>query len=258
MSDECCRIYILADFNGDQIERALMPNPRAAIERKCMRYLFNRVADEIPREAKSRMSWNRLVADTAINEVSFRYDVARHYESDFFRGARHDHNALMLAVLCDKYLDNLNEAIAGKMTDKHGNRFEGVFRDDGFDPRTVSRALNIREEARIVANTHRLSNRKISKEGLFLAHIDALEKLRELEGEIPLPTVTEAERTKNRHLNPIFRFACKGTEIGDVLLDYLARVESKLRPPSPKALLPPPANHRKPALRLVTPEYQPQ
>lgn len=243
----------MSAFNGDEVVNHFNLSPAKSTDHAAMKYMYRTMKDEIPaRSAEARQEITQLT----IEKIEFRYDLYKRFVEDFFFGDPYDKDALALAVICDEYVNHINEPYQDEVHDQDGAE-EGTdipHKNDGFDDELVLRACTIWEEATVYESGAVGDNQdELSPESLFLAHIHVFENLREHEERAHEYEEHEIREILKKDIPAARSFAKQGTEIGNHLLKFLAHMEQELSvhiaPKEPPLLLPPP--RPRPALYLV-------
>jgi len=175
--------------------------------------------------------------------IDNRVDLFNQYSKNFFRGESFDHDPLMLATIGEDFLKHIKKpsnlyfpgipGLKGKLTRILTDGAEGIW-----------------EESCDIIDNGLTRNSYPTREGLFLAHINALNdiylmRLGFSDGDV------DAVRQKMR---AAYTFVKYNTDIGQALSGNLAAVEEALmeyefrNPPAPP---PPPSAPNRSHLRLV-------
>lgn len=244
---------MMSDFNGDGVVRYFNLSPSDMTDHAAMKYMYRTMRDEIlGKSAEARQELTQIT----IEKIEFRYHLYQNFVEDFFFGDAYDKQALALAVVCDEYVNHINEPYADQVHDDDGSE-EGAeipHKDDGFDEDLVLRACTIWEEATVYETGAVGDNQdELTPESLFLAHINVFENLRDHEERCEEYEEHEIREILEQDIPAARSFARQGTEIGNHLMKFLAHMEQELsayvRPQSAPLLLPAPKP--RPVLYLV-------
>jgi len=210
----------LSSYTADALLREFdIPDP-ASIQAISLRYLFKRMAEEIPRKDLSRMRHNKFILEAVKDKVNFRYALYGGFIENFVEtvsdfGKFLDEDALIAAVICDGEINRANEPLPDEEIEEYGLPKHTV-RDDGFDDGVLCRACIIWEQACELSQGTRSKEEigRLASESLFLAHINAMGALAELEEYFD--TYDQNELLTFRHVTiPAIRsFTQMNTDIG--------------------------------------------
>lgn len=254
----------LSEFNAAQVERHFLLSPEKdiipekKIERQSMRYLFNVMAEEFSNGKTTRLERNQIAAEVVIEKIAFRYNLAKEYIKDFFpRTYKVDYQPLMLAVICDEYVAKINEIYNQDHAPHDNDNYSPsmvTFRNNNIDYDIADRACAIWEDA-IEMQKGGLAPLDIEEEPpletVFLAHINALGILQELEQkDFADMSKEDLNDILDNDLAPMREFVHDGKKIGEILKHYMGHIESQimavLRPPLLLSAPPP-----KPSFSLI-------
>lgn len=243
----------MSEFNGDQVVSHFNLSPEATIERAAMKYMYRMIKDESPPSSSEK---HKEIGDITKEKIEFRFDLYKGLSEDFFFGKKFDKDALSLAVICDEYVTHINEPYFDQVHDDDGAEEDDEIphRRDGFDDDLVLRANTIWEDSMIHGSGGvNDDSAPLSRESLFLAHINAIQDLHEHEQNLDEYDEDVLERIRNKEIPEMRAFADKDTEIGNHLLKFLAHIEQEisayLPPEEPTPAPKPPRSH--PHLTLV-------
>lgn len=243
----------MSDFNGDQIVSHFNLPPEDKIGRAAMKYMYRMIKDEIPLSSSEK---HKEIGELTKEKIEFRYDLHNALVEDFFCFEEFDRDALLLAVICDEYVTHINEPYFDQVHDDDGAKEDDEIphRNDGFDDALVLRANTIWEESTLYASGGlEEGSDPLSRESLFLAHINAMQDLQEHEHNLGEYDEDVAHEILNKDLPAMRAFADKDTEIGRHLLKFVEHMEQEisacLGPEQPTPTPPQPRSH--PHLTLV-------
>lgn len=246
-------LFLMHEFNGEQVSRHFGVAPHNTHDRAAMHYMFRVMKEEIPAKDRDGL---KEVANITIEKIEFRYDVYRGFCEDFFLGSPFDEEALSLAVICDEYVNHVNEVDYAKLEEMDEGTDEIPHRNDGFSDETAKMACTFWEDAcSFESGITRGQENQYPPESLFLAHVNALESLREHEQRRDDYEIDEIREIVNVDLPNMRAFARPDTDIGQHLLKFIDYTEQELSvylaPPKPMLLLPAPPVRPRPVLTLV-------
>lgn len=199
-------------------------------ERQAVGFVFHHLTKELSPSCANMLESRRVSARATEHEVSKRLHRAKQYMPDFFLGDKFPEKALMLAVICDSYVNHINEPDQ----DEVGNLIPHF---DGFDEDIVLDAVDIWEEAQELSKTGE-SEKPVREVSMFLAHLMAFDILEDIERNMTEdPDFDDLEEILETDLRPIFAIVRGATHIGDDLWQYAEAVERRiqniLNPPTP-------------------------
>lgn len=214
-------------------------------ERQAVGFVFDILTREISPSCATRLESREVSARATEHEVSARLYRAKQYMPDFFLGDKIAEKPLMLAIICDSYVNHINEPDQ----DEDGNLMP---HSDGFDENIVLEAVTIWEEAQYLSKEG-AAETPPREESVFLAHIMAFEILEDIEQNMAEdPDFDDLQEILDTDLKPIFAIARGVTHIGDDLWQYAEIVESRIQ-----NIIHPPASAQR-SLLLVYDRDNPQ
>lgn len=237
MSESFNKIISLSEFNADLIAAHFQVPPHRPYELNAMRFMFRMYSDELPKTG-NRCTHTKIVAEAVIEKIEFRYDLYKHFVDDFFKlSARYDHKAIAHAVICDGYTTQANE--------------EHRTHNDYQVEETILKACNIRDDALLLESAGMPEDISIIEpESIFLAHIHAIENLKELEESLEDHSIQELQKYFLKEFPVIRSFIMPDTLIGKKLEEFLdhmsAEIMTMLQPLKQLEYKP-----QRPALRIV-------
>lgn len=245
--EEKGKIVSLSSFNAHSVMGELNIAPDMKAETTAIRFVHSMLKNEL--RAQSSVTKNHAASEITIEKVSFRYDLFRSYADEFFAmedGVKMD--ALSTAVICDEFINHANEPLQ-PTADEEENDAPVRHRDDGFDIVMLTDACLFYDEAQTMEQTGIPDDEIVfEKESYFLAHVNVIENLRDIEESFDDYTIEDLIAIRDKDFTHVPDFIRPDTQIGQVLQGYLAHMGKRidaLREPAP---LP---QKKKPRLTLV-------
>ena len=218
------------------------------VESQALRFMFAVLGDELPKNTTNQAVQNTATQEIAIEKIEFRFDMLREHAENFLpRKHKPDMAALTLAVICDEYLEY---AAPPQDVEVDGSSPLHAY----LDHDTVYRAMTIWDEAVAIESSGLREDTPVSGEALLLAHINAMQHLRELEQDFDEYEPAELLSALQKELAPIPAFAVWDFDLGQVLLECYDDMKDRITQVQPAAASLPaavPAATPRPALRLV-------
>lgn len=220
----------LKDYTAAGVSERLGLSLSEEFERQAVGFVFDHLTQELSPSCANRLEGRQVSARATEHEVSKRLHRAKQYMPDFFLSDKFPEKPLMLAIICDSYVNHINEP----KQDEDGNL---IPHSDGFDEDTVLDAVAIWEEAQELSKTGE-SERPVCEVSMFLAHLMDFEILEDIVRNLDEdPDFDDLEEILETDLRPIFAIARGATHIGDDLWQYAEAVERRiqniLNPPTP-------------------------
>ncbi len=223
-------ISSVQDFTAAGVCERLGLSLSEKFERKAVDYVFNLLTRELSPSCGSRLEGQRIAAKATEHEISHHLLRVQRFKDDFFLGDKIKEKALLLAAICDSYVNHVNEPLQ----DEDGNM---IPHNDGFDEDVVLEATAIWDEAQEISKTGWFETNP-REESVFLAHIMAFDILEQIEQNMQEdPDFDDLEEILETDLKPILAFVRRATLIGNDLGEYADIVQRKIQdiisPPSP-------------------------
>lgn len=157
----------LSEYSIEAVYTALGVNEDQDELREAVRFVYRQ---NVSGEFKYT---NPSVALTkTIEYVSPRFDALRYYEDDFFPEDNHEHDALIIAVICDEMIAEANNF---RIRDQEDGPTDDL--PDFGDDYAVNRAERIHDEAVDLVQRGLLPDEEVSPEAVFLAHTNCIRDL---------------------------------------------------------------------------------
>ncbi|MFA5591685.1 MAG: hypothetical protein WC989_00020 [Micavibrio sp.] len=202
----------LSSFNADLVTSYFYTTAEKPHEYAALRFMFKMMLEELPPNTP-RTEAGRIAADLTIEKISFQYSLNDHFSSDFFKTLpSYREDALTVAAICDRYIGEASPQA-------------------GFDADILGQAQRIWAEASsLMAETAAFNpaNNQYSKEGIFLAHLHALDNLVHLEQHFDSCSADDLLEIVGTKFQPIYRFVDRQTKLGQELHAFLKDVEEKV------------------------------
>lgn len=220
----------IQDYTAAGVAEKIGLSLSAEFERQAVGFVFQHLTKELSSNCATTLESRVVGARATENEVSARLHRAKQYMPDFFLGDKIQEKALMLAIICDSYVNHINEPDQ----DEDGNL---IPHSDGFDEDIVLEAVAIWEEAQELSKNGIIETIP-REEAVFLAHIMAFDILADIERSMTEdPDFDDLQEILDTNLKPIFAIARRTTHIGDDLWQYAEvverRIQNILNPPTP-------------------------
>jgi hypothetical protein len=217
---------------------------------RALRFMHAVMGDELKTANTNRAHKNQVANEIAIEKVEFRYDLFKTYVESFFPfDYKPDVEALIIATICDEY-------VSYAAPPEEGPDFPPSPLHNFLDHETVYRAMALWEKACGIEGNGIPTDEPVAYESIFLAHINALENLRELEEMMGEYSPEDLGHIMNKDLAPIAYFVDTRTEIGKVLQEFrdhvagiITEITRAAAPAVPAA--PPPSAPQRGHLRLA-------
>ena len=229
-----------SNFTADQVRDQFFLSAHHTVETAAIRYLFAMIQEELNIRTGNKAENNLEVGKATTEKISFRFDLFKEFSDTFFRfDKKPDMQALVLAVICDEYINHAAPP-------EEDEDFKPEPLHNYLDHAMVRHAMAIWEEA-IEIETIGLSGEiTYQRESLFLAHINAIERLREIE--LSFDGFDEEELQKTlAALERTVTFTDKDTKIGVILAEFTGVVTAQVKEALDEA--PPPAP--RPTFRVI-------
>ena len=226
-------IKLLSDFNGDQVIKHFNLSSTHTLEHAAMIFMYRQIREEMAGAFPDNAQKHKEIIDLTIEEIQFRFDLYNVLSADFFFDDKINHASLSLAIICGQYIEHINAPCHDSFENDVIDR-PVRFHDDGIDEDTLTEALLMFEDARTLLEYGQPPIINVmSPESLFLAHIKAMEKLRNIEsGDEEVEDVTTLLDEELPRLRTILRLE---TELGRKLGDFIDHIEALYKPsPPPK------------------------
>lgn len=243
-SEEFDTVTSLGKYNAQSVIKALGIPEDDYIAHQSVRFVFRQLYEEFRPISQNALQANEMTADKTFQKIKHRYDLARLYENYFFPSDHcYDRDPFMVALICDGFVTNINEPIQDPSDSE-----ESIMRDDGFDNDVACVANIIWEGANELAGKGIPEDDKFSFESAFLAHINILEDLMDIESSFNEFEPKKLSDILNNDIVVWRNFIFTWTAIGAYLKGYIENIETalhtKLTPPRTKgahlSLVPPP------------------
>lgn len=229
-----------SNFTADQVRDQFFLSAHHTVETAAIRYLFAMMQEELNIRTGSKAENNVQVGKATIEKISFRFDLFKEFSGQFFAfDDKPDRLALVLAVICDEYINHAAPP-------EEDEDFKPEPLHNYLDHAMVRRAVAMWEEAIEIETIGLCDETTYQRESLFLAHINAMEHLRDIELSLDGFDNEELEKTL-KDLERITALTDKSTKIGKVLAEFTGIVTAQVKEVLSET--PPPAP--RPAFRVI-------
>ena len=214
---------ILPLFNNQPIYDYFGFGPERTLERKAIAFLRRAYREGVPTDHLPPQDRNRKICNETIQKIEFRLGLDRRFRGSFFSTPPKNNDTLTLAIICDEYVNHINEQVqntSGKIIDRL---------DDGFPDALVTRAQTLWEEALAIESSGQVGiAENFPEEALFLSHINALQNLRDYEASLNDYDAAQLPDIITQNFTPARKFCAANTEIGQELLAFIDALQSRL------------------------------
>lgn len=209
--------------------------PRTETEIQAIRFLHKCVDLGMGSESNTKTEQGSFINDVAIEKIRLRYELYKLHTDYFFpKGYEADHDSLSIAIICDEYTGDINEPLQPPEPP------EGWFNDndnflrrhDGFtNEDSIEYAYAIWEKATELTGDGLQDDEPLpAPEIFFLAHINAMQSLREIQGRLESYDNDGLADILQSDIRSIRSFALPQTALGAELLELADQVEDSILP----------------------------
>ena len=250
-------VFLMKEFNSDQVTRYFNLPEEYRIERAAMNFMFRTMREEVPPKSPEDL---KDLASLTIEKIELRYNIFKEFGEDFFFGSPYDGEALITAVICDEYVNHINDPYPEEFKRDADVIDEPVrFRNDGIEEPVVSRACNIWDDATMLHQNGQPSDPADlpCAEAVFLAHVNVFQHIYEINQKLGELDEDELEEIVTSDIPKGRAILRMDTELGRHVSKYFDYIEQELSPHLPAYLkqqlsgnsMPPP--RAKPLLSIV-------
>lgn len=183
-------------------------------------------------EGEHKMKTITAAIDETSSRIQPRLDMFNNWAPDFFKDKTSDRNALLIAVICDDFVEEANNL----ERDDDDNPPVGI-RKDFQDDRAIGIAVMLFDQATGLNEHGLLEGEAISEEAFFLAHINAIEDLAHKLDTLDQYEYDELIAMQKGDIDPAKSFLRKDTAIGQELSSLIDELEEAIAARLPKVEL---------------------
>ena len=229
-------ITSLSDFNANAAMQEFGMDPLDQTpDAISVRFIFKRLQDE-GLDAKTLRGRKNLVELTK-EKIHQRIMMLEEYGENFgVEHGKHRYDALLSAIICDEQIQSANT----QLQDQKGN-ITG-YENDGFDPDLLELAQHYHDQALDIVTQPNLDISSVMPESLFLAHLNTLQSLNDIDIPFEDLELDELEDFIQHELPAIRNFSAIHTDIGkevsNLAEDWAAeinRILDEFAPEPPKS-----------------------
>lgn len=244
------RVINLKSFGSDLVTDYFGFLESTKIEQDSMRFIYKILGGEVSSKSGHQLDRIQTIAGISIEKIQFRFEMFKHHAKFFpLSSAPEEYDALSIAVICDEYTPHINERLQKDFEegDDIEDEEELPHRDDGIDELLSGRASYIWEAAGDIELHGVPEDLEFPEpEAVFLAHINVMTNLREMEDELDDCPVERLEEIIKKDFPRYKTFLCPHTTIGADTQEWMKRIETSIN-----SILSPPPPPTRPQLRLV-------
>lgn len=239
--------FLYIDFNADQV-LAKFGFDRDSDEGKAALFVYD-VLYAAQSPGMDRLTRSQSAAKAAIEHIEFRYNLYKEHAQEFFcHGKEFNRRAFVLAVISGNLLPEAQKAHeSAKENPDAKSRFIGEYLNDA----AVEDGIEILEEVdSMMMGAWFFPEKDPYTESFFIAHIDAMQQLYDLEKNFEAYSRDELQTFMQEKMKPYETFVQPQTSFGASLEEYARIVRRKI-----EERLSEPQKPKRPFLRLVTQDF---
>lgn len=207
--------------------------PQTPTEKQAIRFLYQCMDYNFGGKEDTSEEHAEMIGNVTIEKIKFRYELYKLHGDLFFPSDyKANHEALSIAVICDEYTGNINEKLEEPEPPEDWVNDNDNFpvRDDGFsDPNEVGNAYAIWDKATDLEGAGLIDDAPLlAPEIVFLAHINVMEAIREMEKTFDDYTQEQLTDILAHDFRAARDFILPSTSIGLALQDYMDQMESRI------------------------------
>ncbi len=251
MSDTEKKTVNLSEFNAGLVIQNFFVDPDDKAAQQAMRFKFKLLRGEIASTRNNITDRIEEISQIVIDTIEFPYYLYKDYIEDFFpKKIKPDHEALIIAVICNHDIISANEPLQMSEEEQAGDAPQR-HRNDGFDQKILDRAFGYFDEALDIEKGIIPEDGTVTFEGSYLAHINAMTAVCQKDENFDDLEFYELQEFLGTTIAKIPGFVRLNTDLGQQLQraadDLSARINTLMAPePTPPA-------SRGSHLRLVQP-----
>ncbi len=205
----------LSDFGFEIVVAHFKLTKEQDHELMAMRFVYMNTLKEAP-SFSDAMTIRQRVADITKDKISFRYSLYQKYADDFFKEAEdYQRGPLAWAVICKDLESSLCHSEDDDLT-------ESVSR------KTIDRACTIIAESHSIITRENIPGYRYKPESFFMAHIEAMEEVADLEKSYPDLSLDELRDMLDTIKEATSDYLRLDTKIGEELSSLIAIADEKI------------------------------